>query len=138
MTSAAQIADVLSGASLLMAVLAALFAIWQPDITKALQATVKLDPANRGPERALVSSALWRVIPLLIVTAAAIALLGPRCLSIACVTVACAIGYAGRDGCRLDEAAGLLFLTEVLLVILVVAISRQAGALIQKRKALKP
>jgi len=137
MTSAAQIADVLSGASLVMAVLAALFAIWQPDITKALQATVKPDPANRGPERALVSSALWRVVPLMIVTAAAIALLAPRSLSIARVTVACGIGCRDRESCRLDEAAGLFLLTEILLVILVTAISMQVLDLVKKRRALK-
>jgi len=137
-TFAAPISDVLSGASLVMAVLAAVFALWQPEINKALDAVVRPDPENRGPEKKLVARMKWgRVVPLLTVTTLAALLLGARSVWIVWHVGMCWSGHAPPSDCSFDEAGGLLLLTEVLLVILAAAMTMQAKALDDKRTDLE-
>ena len=129
--------DVLSGASLVMAVLAAVFAMWQPEINKALDAIVKPDPDNRRPERELVARIMWgRVVPLLAVTVLAALLLAARSMYIVWHVGMCWIGRAPVDECSFDEASGLLLLTETLLVVLSIAMAMQLKALNDKRTEL--
>lgn len=137
MTFAAPLSDVLSGASLVMAVLAAVFAIWQPEVNKALDSIVKPDPQNRGPERKLVASMMWgRVVPLLAVTILAALLLAARSMYIVEHVGMCWLGRVPVDLCSLDEASGLLLLTETLLVVLSTAMAMQLKALADKRAEL--
>ncbi|QSR19730.1 hypothetical protein [Novosphingobium sp. KA1] len=138
MSFAAPLSDVLSGASLVMAVLAAVFALWQPEINKALDAVVKPDKLNRAPEKKLVSQMKWgRLLPLLAVTILAAILLAPRSLSIIAHTAMCWSCHAPKAQCQFDEAGGLLLLTEVLLVVLAAAMWMQLQALNDKRDQLE-
>lgn len=138
MIFAASISDVLSGASLVMAVLAAVFALWQPEINKALDAEVKPDKENRVPEKKLVCQMKWtRVLPLLLVTMLAALLLVERSMWIVRHALSCTTGCARTGECYFDEAAGLLLLTETLLLILALAMGMQLKALNDKRDDLE-
>jgi hypothetical protein len=50
--------DLLSAASLLLAVIAVLYGLWYPELTKALEAPVAHFPEDRTDSRALVTTAL--------------------------------------------------------------------------------
>lgn len=118
--------DVLSGASLVMAVLAAVFALWQPEINRALDAPVKPDKDNRAPEKQLVARMKWaRIVPLFVVTLLAASLLAARSLATVYHVGRCWTSYAPAEECHFNEVGGLLLLTEALLILLAVAMWMQ-------------
>lgn len=79
-----------------------------------------------------MASVLWRVIPLFLVSLIAAGLLIFRSGTIVGHAVACGVRLGIGKDCALDEAAGMLVLTEALLILLVVAIGRQTWSLMEK------
>lgn len=83
MSTLEQLPDAISAASLVLAVLAALYTLWLPSVTAALDATPAADPDDRGPQRAQVMGALLtKAVPLAFATMASTAILLPRGIAI--------------------------------------------------------
>lgn len=79
MSTTEQLSDVISAASLVLAVLAALYTLWLPAVSAALAITPATDKEDRGPQRALVVTALFtKALPLAGATLAATLILLPR------------------------------------------------------------
>ncbi len=135
MTLAGSMADVLSGSSLVVAVIAAFFALWQADIAAALTADVPEDPLNRDPApvQAVIAH---RLRPLFVIALVAFGILAPRAILLLTDTVGCA-ARMGR-GCQYADVGGLFLMTEILLLGLVLVIGAQLKAAYSKRAALTP
>ena len=83
MSTSEQLPDAISAASLVLAILAALYTLWLPTVTAALDATPASDPDDRGPQRKQVMSALLtKALPLAFATMASTAILLPRGIAI--------------------------------------------------------
>jgi hypothetical protein len=132
---AGSITDVLSGSSLVVAVIAAFFTLWQADITTALATPLPEDPMNGdpGPVQQVI---VYKLRPLVLISLAAFAVLAPRAILLLSDTAACTV--RGGDGCQYDDVAGLFLMTEVLLLGLVLIIGAQLRAACVKRAALTP
>ena len=126
--------DVLSGSSLLVAILVAFYTIFQPGIAAAKNADVPGDAANRGPVRAVVSAARWKVRPLLAIALVTCILLGKRSYSIVGNALDCATGTAGGVQCRYNDAAALFLMIEISLVALTAVLAAEAWSLRTKAK----
>lgn len=126
--------DVLSGSSLIVAVLAAFYTIWQPGIAAAKDAVVPGDEANRSQIRALVSAARWKVRPLLAIASVTGILLGKRSFSLLAQVFDCATGKAVSAQCRYDDAAALFLMIEILLLALTALLSVDAWSIRAKAK----
>jgi hypothetical protein len=128
----AQIQDALAASALVTAVLAALFTLWQADVQKALDLPKRDDRANRGPEKTKVQAALWtRAVPLFATSGATLLILANRSWKIACEAHACT-----PSTCVYDDVKALVVLTEVLILILWVAVAAQIVALLVKARDL--
>jgi hypothetical protein len=138
MTLAASMSDVLSGSSLVMAVLAAFFTMWQSDISSASNAKVAPDPANRGPAKDLVNQVLrFKLVPLFVVTLIAFGVLIPRAAGLLAHTASCTTGLVHATECNYDDVGALLLLTEALLLGLVLMLLSQLQSVWAKRVALE-
>ncbi|MGK9085936.1 hypothetical protein KXR64_18815 [Brucella intermedia] len=79
MSTSNHLSDAISAASLVLAVLTALYTLWLPDVTAALDLKPAADPDDRGPQRAkIVSAILSKALPLAFAALASIAILAPR------------------------------------------------------------
>jgi hypothetical protein len=122
----------ISAASLVLAVLAALYTLWLGDVSRALDLVKEADPTNRAPQKAQVSSAFYtKALPLLIASLAAVAALFWRTWLI--VREVLAHGWAWEY----DDVKALFLLTAALLVTLCVVAIAQARGLIEKSRDLK-
>ena len=126
--------DVLSGSSLIVAILAAFYTIWQPGMAAAKDADVPGDAANRGQVRALVSAARRRVLPLLAIASATCIVLGKRSFSLLAKALDCATGKAAGAQCRYDDAAALFLMIEILLAALTAVLAAEAWLIRAKAK----
>jgi hypothetical protein len=135
---AGSIADVLAGSSLVMAILAAFFTLWQPAISDAANIKVAMDRANREPAKSLVEHVLrFKLLPLLLVSSVAFSILAPRAVGVIGKTAGCAIGPSSPKACFYDDVSALFLLTEMLLFCLVIALGYQLKAVWTKRAALR-
>jgi hypothetical protein len=132
---AGSMADVLSGSSLVVAVIAAFFTLWQADISAALTAPVPDDPLNGDP-RPVQAVIVYRLLPLVLIALVAFAILSPRAVLLLADTIVCA-ARVGR-GCQYDDVGGLFLMTETLLFLLLLIIGAQLKAAYVKRAALTP
>lgn len=131
MSPSAQLADAISAASLVLAVLAALYTLWLGDVTAALDLKAKPDKDDRAPQRKQVMRALLtKALPLFLATTAGTLILLPRSLAILC--------EARRHGRAwgFADVKALFVLTEGLLILLGVVALVQFVRLIMKRIAL--
>ncbi|MGO7860225.1 hypothetical protein ACC676_01235 [Rhizobium ruizarguesonis] len=79
MSTSDHLSDAISAASLVLAVLAALYTLWLPAVTAALDLKPASDRDDRGPQRAkIVSAILSKALPLALAAIASIAILAPR------------------------------------------------------------
>lgn len=79
MNTAEHLSDAISAASLVLAVLAALYTLWLPSVTAALEIEPKPDAEDREPQRKQVMDALvYKSAPLCVATAASAIILLPR------------------------------------------------------------
>lgn len=83
MNTSEHLPDAISAASLVLAILAALYTLWLPTITAALDVTPATDPDDRGPQKAQIMSALFtKSVPLAFTTVTSTAIFVPRGLAI--------------------------------------------------------
>jgi hypothetical protein len=129
-----ELGDVLSGSSLIVAILAAFYTMWQPGIAAAKDADIPGDPANRGPVRALVSASRWKVRPLLAIASVTCILLGKRTFCLLAQAFQCSTSGAVRGHCRYDDAAALFLMIEFLLGALTAVLAAEAWAIRDKLK----
>ncbi|RVK90427.1 hypothetical protein CN150_27900 [Sinorhizobium meliloti] len=79
MSTTEDLADAISAASLVLAVLAALYTLWLPEVSAALDITPRADRDDRAPQRAqVVTALLTKALPLSIASISATAILMPR------------------------------------------------------------
>ncbi|NTE56406.1 hypothetical protein G6M78_15115 [Agrobacterium tumefaciens] len=79
MSTSDHLSDAISAASLVLAVLAALYTLWLPAVTTALDLKPASDPDDRGPQRGKIMSAiLTKAMPLSLAAIASISILAPR------------------------------------------------------------
>jgi hypothetical protein len=132
MSSGAGLSDIMSAASLVLAVLAALFTFWLPDIAGALSITPDSDADNRAPQRRQVMRVLWsKSLPMAAAAIAAAAILAPRGWAI--------VSEAGahRHEWGYDDTKALFALTFVLMLLLASVAAAQLLGLVAKRVALR-
>ena len=83
MSATEHLPDVISAASLVLAVLTALYTLWLPDMSAALAIIPKDDKDDRGPQRTQVVTALFtKALPLGLATFTATLILMPRGITI--------------------------------------------------------
>ena len=125
------LSDAISAASLVLAVLAALYSLWLGEVNAALAITPKPDPDDRAPQLKQATSALCtKALPLMLATISAAIVLAPR---------SCAIlreVYRHHADRPFDDVKALFVLTSALLAILSVVATVQFVALFSKRSAL--
>ena len=126
--------DVLSGSSLLVAILVAFYTIFQPSIAAAKNASIPGDVANRDLVRAAVSAARWKVRPLLAIALVTCILLSKRSYDIIANALDCAMGTAGGVECRYNDAAALFLMIEISLIVLTGVLAAEAWSLRAKAK----
>ncbi|GLQ82775.1 hypothetical protein GCM10007881_62980 [Mesorhizobium huakuii] len=126
-------ADALAASALVLAILAALFSVWMPEIAIALDAEPSNDSSNNGPLKTRLTQILWtRLVPLFIAALATVAILSPRSLAIARSPWTC----TPWEKCRYDDVQALMLLTVVLLILLCGALMVQISAVLSKRAKL--
>jgi uncharacterized membrane protein YcjF (UPF0283 family) len=122
------LSDAISAASLVLAVMAALYTLWLPSVTEALKIVPEQDSANRGPQKSqVVSAILTKALPLSAASAAAGLILFARFVSIV------AEAWDHRAGWRYDDVKALMALTYVLIVLLAGVAAVQLVGLVFKR-----
>lgn len=88
MSPSENLPDVISAASLVLAVLAALYTLWLPNVSAGLEVKPEPDKSNRKPQYEQVEAVLrTKALPLCIATLATVSILSPRCLTILCETL---------------------------------------------------
>jgi len=128
-----QMGDALSSAGLLLAALALVFSAWAPTIDKSLATTLGPGEAAKERQKDAIRSVLrQRAAPLAVVSGLIAIAFMPRVLKVICTTAQCASGRLGR--CGYDDVAALFMLTEVLILLLAVHLSRQARDLWKKAR----
>lgn len=126
-------ADALAASALVLATLAALFSVWLPDITAALDAPVSQDTKNNAPLRKrLRLIERTRLVPLLLSAVATIAILLPRCGGIVRSPWTC----KPWARCEYDDVQALMLLTTMLMILLCGALCVQISAVRSKRAKL--
>jgi hypothetical protein len=125
------LSDAISAASLVLAVLVALYTLWLGDVNAALALVPKADSDDRDPQRAQVKRAiLTKAAPLSGATIAAFLILAPRTLAILCEV------YWHHADWGFDDVKALFALTVALLALLMIVSVVQLVALKGKRKNL--
>ena len=118
--------DALAASALVTAVLAALFTLWQADVSAALALPKSDDRANRkDPRRQVRAILLFRALPLLLATSATFLIMSGRTIGILLEAVAC----AQSSRCLYDDVGAMMALTETLVLGLCVAVVAQVFAL---------
>lgn len=126
------LSDAISAASLVLAVLAALYSLWLGDVNAALAITPKTDPDDRKPQRKQATSALLsKALPLMVATASAALVLGPRSFAILCEA------YQHHADWPFDDVKALFVLTSALLAVLAIVATVQTAAVLGKRSELR-
>jgi hypothetical protein len=118
---------------LALAVLAALYTLWLPDVSAALEITPETDVDDRGPQRRQVRIVLLtKALPLAFATVAAALILLPRGIAIVLET-----WTRWRDW-GFDDVKALFVLTLLLMLLLAMVSTAQLIALFMKRAAIGP
>jgi hypothetical protein len=113
--------DVLSAASLLLAVLTALFGLWLPDISVAAGLKLDMKLEDRRPNRNVIRRCLWgKAAPLALATLLIAAIFANRALGIIVDTIA-----SGFSGSFQDLSAAFV-VTELLMIALAFVSTFQA------------
>lgn len=129
----APMSDALAAAAVVTAVLAALFTLWQGDVTAALEAPKSSDSNTLKASKERVRNAiLGRTLPLFLTTAATFGILIFRVWGILVDT----LQSFGASKWSYDDASAMLVLTELLILLLWVAVAFQFRALLNKLKEL--
>lgn len=125
MNASEHLSDAISAASL---VLAALYTLWLPSVTAALDIEPRSDAEDRGPQRKQVEDALlYRALPLLVATGVSTAILSPRSIAI---VVEIREHYADWP---FDDVKAFILLTLFLMLLLAIVSLMQFVRLIAKR-----
>lgn len=131
MSTTAQLGEAISAASLVLAVLAALYTLWLHDVSAALSTKPEQDKDDRGPQRDKVLSALLtKAFPLTLATVAAFLILSPRATSII-KEVVCA-----ENSWQFNDVKALFVLTWALIFLLAVVATSQTVGLIKTLRML--
>lgn len=133
MSASERLPDAISAASLVLAVLAALYTLWLSDVSAALAIAPKDDQDDRGPQRAQVMLALRaKALPLGLATVASTMILLPRGIGILAEAWA-----HWREWC-FDDVKALFVLTLSLILLLASVSAAQVVGLIAKRIEIGP
>lgn len=133
MSATEHLPEAISAASLVLAVLAALYTLWLPAVSSALIITPADDKEDRGPQRTEVVTVLFtKALPLAGATLAATLILLPR--GIAIVAETC---MRWREW-AFDDVKGLFVLTLSLMLLLALVSSVQLIGLLTKLKEIGP
>ncbi len=128
MTPDQDIDHAISAASLVLAVLAALYTLWLADIGRALALKGEPDSTNRGPQKTqVVSALLTKGLPLAVTSVVAAGIMLPRSLLILQEAL------SHWRVWRFDDVKAMFVLTTALLLLLAVVSAAQAWRLLEKR-----
>lgn len=112
-------ADTLAASALVLAILAALFSVWMPDVAAAMAEKGSADKDNNGPLKTrLKLIARTRLYPLFAAALTTAIILLPRCWGIVRSPWTC----TPWDQCHYDDVQALMLLTVLLLILLCVAL----------------
>ena len=126
--------DVLSASSVLLAILAVVYGVWQPEITAALGLKMPAEVADRGAEQDTLKSILRsKAIPLTLAAWTIALVFAPRALDLAVTVVRC----IGSKRCQYDDVRAGFITIEVLLIALAAISSFQVWKLRAKLSASK-
>ncbi|WP_156351352.1 hypothetical protein [Sphingomonas sp. Leaf25] len=124
-------ADALAASALVLAILAALFSVWMPDVAAVMAEKGSTDKDNNGPLRTkLKLIARTRLYPLFAAALTTAIILLPRCWGIIRSPWTC----TPWDRCHYDDVQALMLLTVLLLILLCVALIVQIMS-VQKKLA---
>jgi hypothetical protein len=126
------LSDAVSAASLVLAVLAALYSLWLGDVNAALAIIPKPDRDDRTPQRKQATAVLLtKALPLMVATVSAALILGPRSVAI--------LGevYEHHADRQFDDVKALFVLTSALLGVLAIVAAVQTAGLLGKRSELR-
>ena len=133
MSSTEHLPDAISAASLVLAVLAALYTLWLPAVSAALAITTAADKEDRGPQRAqVVTALLTKALPLAGATLAGTLILLPRGIAI----IAEAWTRWREWGC--DDVKSFFVLTLSLMLLLAMVSAMQLIGLLAKWREIGP
>lgn len=125
--------DALAASALVLAILAALFSVWMPDVAAALAEKASNDPKNNGPLKTRLKVILGtRLYPLLAAAMTTVIILLPRCYGIVRSPWTCTPWIR----CHYDDVQALMLFTVLLLILLCVALGVQIGAVRKKSSQL--
>lgn len=128
MSTTERLPDAISAASLVLAVLAALYTLWLPAVSAALAITPAADKDDRGPQRGQVVSALrTKALPLAGATLAATLILLPRGIAITAEAWMCWQEWG------FDDVKAFFVLTLSLMLLLALVSAAQLIGLVAKR-----
>ncbi|NTF46619.1 hypothetical protein [Rhizobium rhizogenes] len=129
MNTSEHLADAISAASLVLAVLAALYTLWLPAVNAALEITRETDPDDRDPQRKQVKSALLtKALPLAAATIVSTGILLPRGLAIIMEA------WDHHADWAFDDVKAFFVLTLALMLLLAIVSICQIVALVRKRR----
>lgn len=128
MSTTEHLPDAISAASLVLAVLAALYTLWLPAVSAALAITPAADKDDRGPQRVQIVSALrTKALPLAGATLAATLILLPRGIAII------AEAWMRWQEWGFDDVKAFFVLTLSLMLLLALVSAAQLIGLVAKR-----
>jgi hypothetical protein len=133
MNPSEHLSDVISAASLVLAVLAAFYTLWLPAVTAALNVKPATDMDDRGPQRMQIMNALYtKAAPLAFATIASTAILAPRGIAI--------IAEIWRHHAQwsFDDVKAMFVLTLALMLLLTIVSVTQVIRLFAKRREVTP
>ncbi|HEY5071745.1 MAG TPA: hypothetical protein VII63_06905 [Caulobacteraceae bacterium] len=120
-------ADVLAAASMLLAIVAVLFGVWNGDVVDAIRIDLEDLRANRRPQRTkIVDVLLAKALPLTAGAWLTVAVFAPRSLALIGAARAC----RALPTCRYDDVGAAFVLTEFFVVLIAVSASVQLLRLI--------
>lgn len=121
------IENAIAASSLLLAVLAVLFGVWNAAVDAALARDVSGNPLTLQPERReILSALLTKALPLAVGAWATAWVFFHRSHLIADETLSC----AKTTGCQVDDVSAAFLLTEVFVILIAVVMSFQFGRLV--------
>lgn len=133
MSTTEHLPDAISAASLVLAVLAALYTLWLPAVSAALAITPATDKEDRDPQRKQVVTALFtKSLPLAGATFAATLILLPR--GIAIIVEA----WTRWREWGFDDVKAFFVLTLSLMLLLALVSAAQLVGLLAKRREIGP
>jgi hypothetical protein len=133
MNTTDQLPDVISAASLVLAVLAALYTLWLPEVSAALAIAPADDKDDRGPQRKKVKTALLtKALPLGLATGCSTTILLPRGSAIVVEA------FMHWRAWAFDDVKAFFILTLALMLLLTTVSLAQIVGLIAKRRLIGP